>query len=193
MTAQTPLISSGGRRSGQLGPVYFKTEEDRWGPQTAAPSGAPTLRSPLVRGHARGQAPVPSSAGQGSVCSQPRLHTVSAQCLQGGTSWFVFRTRAPAAVWQGPSGSAGWAARSVPSHRQAAGLLFMETQRSPPPPPPPGHSDGVSILFSLLGCGGCGTEIKNGQSLVALDKHWHLGCFKCEACGKQLDAEYISK
>ncbi|XP_029804983.1 actin-binding LIM protein 2 isoform X18 [Suricata suricatta] len=43
------------------------------------------------------------------------------------------------------------------------------------------------------GCGGCGSEIKNGQSLVALDKHWHLGCFKCEACGKQLDAEYISK
>ncbi|XP_014644331.1 PREDICTED: actin-binding LIM protein 2 isoform X3 [Ceratotherium simum simum] len=43
------------------------------------------------------------------------------------------------------------------------------------------------------GCGGCGTEIKNGQSLVALDKHWHLGCFKCKTCGKQLNAEYISK
>ncbi|XP_057562580.1 actin-binding LIM protein 2 isoform X3 [Hippopotamus amphibius kiboko] len=46
---------------------------------------------------------------------------------------------------------------------------------------------------SLEGCGGCGTEIKNGQSLVALDKHWHLGCFKCKTCGKQLNAEYISK
>eukprot|EP00071_Canis_lupus_P039233 XP_022272790.1 actin-binding LIM protein 2 isoform X21 [Canis lupus familiaris] len=45
----------------------------------------------------------------------------------------------------------------------------------------------------LWSCGGCGAEIKNGQSLVALDKHWHLGCFKCETCGKQLDAEYISK
>ncbi|XP_059236217.1 actin-binding LIM protein 2 isoform X9 [Mustela nigripes] len=45
----------------------------------------------------------------------------------------------------------------------------------------------------LWSCGGCGTEIKNGQSLVALEKHWHLGCFKCETCGKQLDAEYISK
>uniref|UniRef100_A0A4X1SS59 Actin binding LIM protein family member 2 n=1 Tax=Sus scrofa TaxID=9823 RepID=A0A4X1SS59_PIG len=43
------------------------------------------------------------------------------------------------------------------------------------------------------GCGGCGAEIKNGQSLVALDKHWHLGCFKCKTCGKQLNAEYISK
>ncbi|XP_023555621.1 actin-binding LIM protein 2 isoform X6 [Octodon degus] len=45
----------------------------------------------------------------------------------------------------------------------------------------------------LRSCGGCGLEIKNGQALVALDTHWHVGCFKCEACGKQLDAEYISK
>nr|KAF6498740.1 actin binding LIM protein family member 2 [Molossus molossus] len=45
----------------------------------------------------------------------------------------------------------------------------------------------------LWSCEGCGTEIKNGQSLVALDKHWHLGCFKCKACGKELNAEYISK
>ncbi|XP_078223758.1 actin-binding LIM protein 2 isoform X41 [Callithrix jacchus] len=43
------------------------------------------------------------------------------------------------------------------------------------------------------GCGGCGTEIRNGQALVALDKHWHLGCFKCKSCGKLLNAEYISK
>ncbi|XP_030656716.1 actin-binding LIM protein 2 isoform X7 [Nomascus leucogenys] len=45
----------------------------------------------------------------------------------------------------------------------------------------------------LRSCGGCGTEIKNGQALVALDKHWHLGCFKCKSCGKLLNAEYISK
>uniref|UniRef100_A0A2K6B5Q8 Actin binding LIM protein family member 2 n=1 Tax=Macaca nemestrina TaxID=9545 RepID=A0A2K6B5Q8_MACNE len=44
-----------------------------------------------------------------------------------------------------------------------------------------------------MSCGGCGTEIKNGQALVALDKHWHLGCFKCKSCGKLLNAEYISK
>lgn len=55
------------------------------------------------------------------------------------------------------------------------------------------HNDDVCVLCFLPGCGGCGAEIKNGQSLVALDKHWHLGCFKCETCGKQLDAEYISK
>ncbi|KAM9237306.1 actin-binding LIM protein 2 [Dugong dugon] len=45
----------------------------------------------------------------------------------------------------------------------------------------------------LRSCGGCGSEIRNGQSLVALDKHWHLGCFTCKACGKLLNAEYISK
>ncbi len=42
-------------------------------------------------------------------------------------------------------------------------------------------------------CCGCGKEFKNEQSLVALDKHWHLGCFKCKVCNKVLNAEYISK
>uniref|UniRef100_A0A673FGC5 Actin-binding LIM protein 2-like n=1 Tax=Sinocyclocheilus rhinocerous TaxID=307959 RepID=A0A673FGC5_9TELE len=41
-------------------------------------------------------------------------------------------------------------------------------------------------------CCGCGKEFKNEQSLVALDKHWHLGCFKCKVCNKVLNAEYIS-
>ncbi|XP_016051382.1 PREDICTED: actin-binding LIM protein 2 [Miniopterus natalensis] len=59
----------------------------------------------------------------------------------------------------------------------------------------PKSSGGSSTHLSqgLWSCGGCGTEIKNGQSLVALDKHWHLGCFKCRTCGKELNAEYISK
>ncbi|XP_036708370.1 actin-binding LIM protein 2 isoform X20 [Balaenoptera musculus] len=51
----------------------------------------------------------------------------------------------------------------------------------------------VPLSQGLWSCKGCGVEIKNGQSLVALDKHWHLGCFKCKTCGKQLNAEYISK
>ncbi|XP_016312420.1 actin-binding LIM protein 2 isoform X6 [Sinocyclocheilus anshuiensis] len=41
-------------------------------------------------------------------------------------------------------------------------------------------------------CCGCGKEFKSEQSLVALDKHWHLGCFKCKVCNKVLNAEYIS-
>ncbi|XP_068005767.1 actin-binding LIM protein 2 isoform X10 [Melanerpes formicivorus] len=58
---------------------------------------------------------------------------------------------------------------------------------------PPASTTGSFPLQNLRNCGGCGSEIKNGQSLVALDKHWHLGCFKCNICGKLLNAEYISK
>lgn len=43
------------------------------------------------------------------------------------------------------------------------------------------------------GCCGCGKEFRNEQSLVALDKHWHLGCFRCHVCSKVLNAEYISR
>ncbi|XP_066534552.1 actin-binding LIM protein 1a isoform X9 [Hoplias malabaricus] len=42
-------------------------------------------------------------------------------------------------------------------------------------------------------CAGCGRDIKNGQALLALDRQWHLGCFKCKSCGKVLTGEYISK
>ncbi|XP_070469481.1 actin-binding LIM protein 2 isoform X24 [Equus przewalskii] len=59
--------------------------------------------------------------------------------------------------------------------------------------PPVAAGSSAPLSQGLWSCGGCGTEIKNGQSLVALDKHWHLGCFKCKTCGKQLNAEYISK
>ncbi|XP_055776719.1 actin-binding LIM protein 1-like isoform X4 [Salvelinus fontinalis] len=42
-------------------------------------------------------------------------------------------------------------------------------------------------------CTGCGRDIKNGQALLALERQWHLGCFKCKACQKVLTGEYISK
>nr|XP_029485651.1 actin-binding LIM protein 1-like isoform X1 [Oncorhynchus nerka] len=42
-------------------------------------------------------------------------------------------------------------------------------------------------------CTGCGRDIKNGQALLALERQWHLGCFKCTACKKVLTGEYISK
>uniref|UniRef100_H0WX94 Actin-binding LIM protein 2 n=1 Tax=Otolemur garnettii TaxID=30611 RepID=H0WX94_OTOGA len=58
---------------------------------------------------------------------------------------------------------------------------------------PTSVGNSAHLSQGLRSCGGCGTEIKNGQALVALDKHWHLGCFKCKSCGKLLNAEYISK
>ncbi|XP_028613888.1 actin-binding LIM protein 2 isoform X1 [Grammomys surdaster] len=59
--------------------------------------------------------------------------------------------------------------------------------------PPTSLGNSAHVAQGLRSCGGCGLEIKNGQALVALDKHWHLGCFKCKTCGKLLNAEYISK
>ncbi|XP_076007547.1 actin-binding LIM protein 1-like isoform X2 [Genypterus blacodes] len=57
---------------------------------------------------------------------------------------------------------------------------------------PPVSSSPKHILSSS-NCSGCGREIKNGQALLAVGGQWHLGCFKCKACGKVLSAEYISK
>ncbi|XP_068455710.1 actin-binding LIM protein 2 isoform X3 [Clinocottus analis] len=48
-------------------------------------------------------------------------------------------------------------------------------------------------IQAVHNCCGCGKEFKSEQSLVALEKHWHLGCFKCKVCNKVLNAEYISK
>ncbi|XP_028450780.1 actin-binding LIM protein 3 isoform X5 [Perca flavescens] len=42
-------------------------------------------------------------------------------------------------------------------------------------------------------CAGCGEEIKQGQSLLALERQWHVSCFKCRTCGCALTGEYISK
>lgn len=42
-------------------------------------------------------------------------------------------------------------------------------------------------------CAGCKEAIKHGQSLLALDKQWHVSCFKCQTCSVILTGEYISK
>uniref|UniRef100_A0A8C7CK23 Actin binding LIM protein family member 3 n=1 Tax=Oncorhynchus kisutch TaxID=8019 RepID=A0A8C7CK23_ONCKI len=42
-------------------------------------------------------------------------------------------------------------------------------------------------------CAGCKEEIKHGQSLLALEKQWHVSCFKCQTCDTVLTGEYISK
>uniref|UniRef100_A0A3Q3A2W8 Actin binding LIM protein family, member 3 n=1 Tax=Kryptolebias marmoratus TaxID=37003 RepID=A0A3Q3A2W8_KRYMA len=50
-----------------------------------------------------------------------------------------------------------------------------------------------SLLPSPSDCAGCGEEIKQGQSLLALERQWHVTCFKCRTCGCALTGEYISK
>uniref|UniRef100_A0A3Q3F754 Actin binding LIM protein 1a n=1 Tax=Labrus bergylta TaxID=56723 RepID=A0A3Q3F754_9LABR len=52
-------------------------------------------------------------------------------------------------------------------------------------------SPGPKDILGSSNCAGCGRDIKNGQALLALDRQWHLGCFKCKACSKVLTGEYI--
>lgn len=42
-------------------------------------------------------------------------------------------------------------------------------------------------------CSGCGESIRSCQSLIALDRHWHLFCFTCSVCNKLLTSEYMTK
>ncbi|KAJ6223678.1 hypothetical protein RDWZM_002223 [Blomia tropicalis] len=50
------------------------------------------------------------------------------------------------------------------------------------------NADGTAPL-----CNSCQTEISDGQALIALEKHWHVWCFKCETCGMILHGEYLNK
>ncbi|XP_035784474.1 actin-binding LIM protein 3-like isoform X1 [Anopheles albimanus] len=42
-------------------------------------------------------------------------------------------------------------------------------------------------------CAGCRQQLKEGQALIALDRQWHIWCFKCNACGTTLNGEYMGK
>ena len=40
-------------------------------------------------------------------------------------------------------------------------------------------------------CAGCGQQLREAQALVALDKQYHIWCFKCTACSVLLHGEYM--
>ncbi|KAK9722851.1 LIM domain [Popillia japonica] len=42
-------------------------------------------------------------------------------------------------------------------------------------------------------CAGCHEELKEGQALVALERQWHIWCFKCGTCGTVLHGEYMGR
>ncbi|KAI8130095.1 Actin-binding LIM protein 1 [Lucilia cuprina] len=42
-------------------------------------------------------------------------------------------------------------------------------------------------------CAGCGELLKEGQALVALDRQWHVWCFRCKSCTAVLNGEYMGK
>ncbi|XP_011497253.1 PREDICTED: actin-binding LIM protein 3 [Ceratosolen solmsi marchali] len=42
-------------------------------------------------------------------------------------------------------------------------------------------------------CAGCRQQLREGQALVALDRQWHVWCFKCHSCDIVLHGEYMGK
>lgn len=42
-------------------------------------------------------------------------------------------------------------------------------------------------------CAGCSEDLKDGQALMALDKQYHVWCFKCRSCQILLHGEYMGK
>uniref|UniRef100_T1ISM6 Actin-binding LIM protein 1 n=1 Tax=Strigamia maritima TaxID=126957 RepID=T1ISM6_STRMM len=42
-------------------------------------------------------------------------------------------------------------------------------------------------------CAGCNEELREGQALIALDKQWHVWCFRCHTCSSVLHGEYMGK
>ncbi|XP_026273872.1 actin-binding LIM protein 1 isoform X6 [Frankliniella occidentalis] len=42
-------------------------------------------------------------------------------------------------------------------------------------------------------CAGCHEELKECQALIALDRQWHIWCFKCNTCDAVLHGEYMGK
>ncbi|XP_015597123.1 actin-binding LIM protein 1 isoform X2 [Cephus cinctus] len=42
-------------------------------------------------------------------------------------------------------------------------------------------------------CAGCRQQLREGQALVALDRQWHVWCFKCHSCDTVLHGEYMGK
>ena len=49
------------------------------------------------------------------------------------------------------------------------------------------------VSFLAAGCAGCDKEITDGQALIALDKQWHVWCFKCTSSGVLLHGEYMGR
>ncbi|XP_014251095.1 actin-binding LIM protein 3-like isoform X3 [Cimex lectularius] len=46
---------------------------------------------------------------------------------------------------------------------------------------------------SITECSRCFGELKEGQAVIALDRQWHVWCFKCTVCGVPLHGEYMGK
>ncbi len=76
------------------------------------------------------------------------------------------------------------------THPSSSHAHSTTTSRSTPRP-----SNGVAAVTAPLDdkCAGCGEDLKDGQALMALDKQYHVWCFKCRSCQVLLHGEYMGK
>ena len=49
------------------------------------------------------------------------------------------------------------------------------------------------LCCCVVECAGCNEMINTNQILLALDKPWHVHCFKCHHCDCLLSGEYMGK
>ncbi|XP_064465579.1 actin-binding LIM protein 3-like [Ornithodoros turicata] len=55
------------------------------------------------------------------------------------------------------------------------------------------ESHDESPLNGSIKCGGCQEELRDRQALIALDRQWHIWCFRCTSCNAVLHGEYMEK
>ena len=51
----------------------------------------------------------------------------------------------------------------------------------------------ITLSLPPSECAGCHDDLLEGQALIALDRQWHIWCFKCAACSTLLHGEYMGK
>jgi len=70
----------------------------------------------------------------------------------------------------------------------------IPAQASPAPSPAsPAASPTSSPSRPGPECAGCQLALSEGQALIALERQWHVDCFKCSTCGAVLDGEYMGR
>ncbi|CAN7937843.1 unnamed protein product [Ixodes hexagonus] len=50
-----------------------------------------------------------------------------------------------------------------------------------------------SPVNGTIKCAGCADDLREGQALIALEKQWHIWCFKCTSCSVVLHGEYMGR
>ncbi|XP_060645875.1 actin-binding LIM protein 3 isoform X2 [Drosophila nasuta] len=126
-----------------------------------------------------------------SKCSQPfksgskvtntGKEVLCENCVSGGAPATGSATASPArqAAVTSPAPPAESPTRATAHQQVTSGVLS--------------HKAHLKEDYDPNDCAGCGELLKEGQALVALDRQWHVWCFRCKACNAVLNGEYMGK